>query len=75
MGVGKKLVLMCHKRALELGVNRIFALTFKPKFFEKLKYKKIKREDLPHKVWGECIKCPLFPDCGEVPMLIKLKKK
>ena len=42
------------------------------KFFKKLRYKVIKRDQLPHKVWGECVKCPLFPDCGEVPLIKKL---
>ena len=73
-GIGSKLVLECHKKALELGVNEVFCLTYKPKFFVNLKYKQISRDKLPHKVWGECVKCPHFPDCGEVPLLIVLKK-
>ena len=74
-GIGTKLVLTLHKRALTLGINRVFALTFKPKFFLNLKYTQITRESLPHKIWGECVKCPLFPDCGEVPLILELKKK
>ena len=65
-GVGKKLVAACEAKAKESGINKIFALTFKPEFFEKVGYKKIERDSLPHKVWGECVKCPMFPDCGEV---------
>lgn len=72
-GFGKKIVAACEKRAKELGVKTVFALTFKPEFFEKIKYSRIPREQLPHKVWGECVKCPKFPDCGEVPVLKKLK--
>ena len=68
-GLGTKLVLECHKNAKKIGVNRIFCLTFKPKFFLKLNYKKIARSKLPHKVWGECIRCTFFPDCGEVPLI------
>jgi len=27
---------------------------------------------LPHKIWGDCINCPKFPDCGEVSVAIEL---
>jgi amino-acid N-acetyltransferase len=72
-GIGTKLVKTCHKKAKNLGVQKVFALTFKPKFFLKLGYTQISREALPHKIWGECVKCPLFPDCGEVPLILDLK--
>lgn len=72
-GLGTKMVLACHKKALDLGIHKVFALTFKPDFFVRLKYKKIKREMLPHKIWGECVRCPLFPDCGEIPLIKELK--
>ncbi|MCX5781875.1 MAG: N-acetyltransferase [Elusimicrobia bacterium] len=71
-GIGSKLVVTLEKRAKELGIKKIFALTFKPSFFLKQGYKKIKRDELPHKIWGECVKCHLFPDCGEVPLAKKL---
>jgi len=35
---------------------------------EKPVEKRISRNKLPHKIWGECIRCPFFPDCGEVPL-------
>src|SRR5512133_3371070 len=68
-GIGTMLVTELEKKAKELGVHKVFALTFKPHFFEKLGYKQILREELPHKIWGECVKCPLFPDCGEIPLI------
>lgn len=71
-GIGTKLVLACQKKAKVLGVNKTFALSFKPEFFEKLGYYRIAREKLPHKIWGECVKCPLFPDCGETPLMYDL---
>jgi amino-acid N-acetyltransferase len=80
-GIGTRIVTILEKRAKELGVNRVFALTFKPPFFKQLGYKVIKREALPHKIWGECVKCHLFPDCGETPLIkdlvpaVKTKKK
>lgn len=71
-GYGAKLVAACEKKAKDVGVTSVFALTYKPGFFIKLGYKKIAREKLPHKVWGECVKCPKFPDCGEVPVIKEL---
>jgi len=71
-GLGRELVGMCHAEAGKLGIKRVFALTYVPKFFRKLGYSEISRDSLPHKVWSECIRCPFFPDCNEVPLLINL---
>ena len=73
-GLGRKIVHKLQKNAEELGIAKVFALSFKPEFFIKLGYKVIPKETLPHKIWSECINCHLFPDCGEVPLLISLKK-
>ncbi|HBU69457.1 MAG TPA: N-acetyltransferase [Elusimicrobia bacterium] len=73
-GIGKKLVAQCEKNAKTLGIKKTFALSFKPEFFYKFGYYKIAREKLPHKIWGECVKCPLFPDCGETPLMKDLVK-
>ncbi len=72
-GLGKKLVIKLEEEAKKLGVKKIFALTFIPDFFKKLGYKVVKREELPHKVWTECINCPLFLECKEVPVIKSLK--
>jgi amino-acid N-acetyltransferase len=72
-GFGRKIVEMLQDNAKNLGVNRVFALSFKPKFFMKLGYEIIPKETLPHKIWSECINCHLFSECGEVPLLITLK--
>jgi amino-acid N-acetyltransferase len=71
-GFGKKVVETLQDNARNLEVSRVFSLSFKPEFFIKLGYKVIPRETLPHKIWTECVNCYLFPDCGEVPLLIYL---
>ena len=68
-GLGTKLIQQCHKEAKKLGVKRVFALTYIPKFFKKFGYKETSREELPHKIWAECIKCPFFPDCNEIAVI------
>jgi amino-acid N-acetyltransferase len=71
-GIGSQLVEALEANARKLEIKKAFALTFKPAFFERMKYKRILREKLPHKIWGECVKCPLFPDCGEIPLIKEL---
>ncbi|RKY30678.1 MAG: GNAT family N-acetyltransferase, partial [Candidatus Omnitrophota bacterium] len=62
----------CIKEAKSLGAKKVFALTYKPEFFKKLKFRKISHSQLPHKVWAECIRCPKFPNCQETAVIKKL---
>ncbi|MBX7245073.1 MAG: N-acetyltransferase [Candidatus Sumerlaeaceae bacterium] len=68
-GLGKMIVTRCLEDARELGLRRVFALTYKPEFFEKYGFKVVDRSTLPHKVWGECIKCLKYPNCNEIAMI------
>ncbi|MCX8083522.1 MAG: N-acetyltransferase [Calditerrivibrio sp.] len=71
-GVGKKLVESCLELAREMGFSQVFALTYKQLFFEKLGFKVVKKESFPRKIWSDCFKCPKFPDCDEIGMIIDL---
>ncbi len=71
-GIGTKLVRSCIEEALELGLKKVFALTYKPKFFEKLGFHEIDKMGLPHKIWGDCLKCSKFPECDEIAMVLEL---
>jgi amino-acid N-acetyltransferase len=68
-GYGKRLVLACLEEGRELGLGTVFALTYRPGFFEKLGFRVVDKATLPHKVWTECIRCPKFPDCGEIAVV------
>ena len=68
-GVGSALVNQCLAEARSLGVPSVFALTYRPSFFERLGFGQISKAELPRKVWGECIRCPKFPDCGEIAVM------
>jgi len=72
-GVGSALVKRCLSEGRKLGMPKMFVLTSQPEFFEKHGFKRISKDSLPHKIWAECVKCPKFPDCDEVAMLISLK--
>jgi len=51
---------------------KVFALTYHPDFFRKLGFRDIDKMKLPHKIWGECMKCPKFPECDESAVIIDL---
>jgi len=70
-GFGKKLVNACLGEARLLGAKKIFVLTYKPNYFKRFGFKRIKTSCLPHKIWAECINCCKFPDCQEIA-LVKL---
>lgn len=71
-GLGKRLVQAFLDEARELELPQVFALTYKPEFFMKCGFRLIKKEDLPQKVWKECVNCPQFPNCEESAMIIDL---
>ncbi len=69
-GCGRQLVQLCIDEAKELGLNRVFALTYQEEFFAHLGFSFIEKNELPQKIWGDCMKCPKFPDCDEIAMAI-----
>ena len=71
-GIGRTLVATCLKEAKDLKVKDVFVLTYVPRFFKKLGFKRIAKSKLPHKIWSECYKCPKFPHCGEEALIKKL---
>ena len=71
-GIGRQLVENCLKEASSLEVKRIFCLTYNQTFFKSLNFRPIDKSDLPHKVWADCLKCPMFPDCNENAVLLEL---
>ena len=72
-GIGDQLIEACLKEAKELGIPTIFCLTYKPAFFEKYGFSQVDKGELPHKVWGECYRCPKFPNCDEVALIYHLE--
>lgn len=71
-GIGKSLVKRCLRDAKDLGIKRVFALTYQPEFFKKLGFIEIDKAKLPHKIWGDCLKCPKFPECDEHAVIIEV---
>ena len=71
-GIGKQLIQKCLEEGKVLGINRLFVLTYIPEFFERMGFKRVDKELLPHKIWSECVRCYKFPDCYEVPLIIEI---
>lgn len=71
-GIGSRLVEACLSEARQLGIGRVFALTYQQSFFEKLGFDVIEKSELPQKIWSDCIKCVKFPDCDEIALSISL---
>lgn len=71
-GVGRRLVEASLEEARQIGMKRVFCLTYQPEFFGKLGFVEIEKSELPHKIWGDCVKCVKFPECDEIAMQISL---
>lgn len=72
-GLGRTLVTACLDEARELGLSRVFALTYEVGFFGHMGFAQVEKNDLPQKVWTDCLNCPKFPECDETAMLIKVE--
>jgi len=73
-GLGSLLIQACLDEARELGIPTIFCLTYKPAFFDKHGFRQVDKLELPRKVWGECFRCPKFPNCDEVALIYEVKR-
>ena len=68
-GIGSRLVGILLEKARDLQCPRAFTLTYQVGFFEKLGFCLTNKEDMPHKVWKECLNCVKFPNCDENAMV------
>lgn len=70
--LGRTLLHACTGEALEMGLTRLFALTYIPSYFEHLGFDRIEKSELPQKIWADCFKCVKFPECDEVALAKQL---
>ena len=73
-GLGEELIDACTSEAKQLGAKKVFVLTYKPDYFKKFGFKRVSHDDLPHKIWAECINCCKFPNCQEIALLKNIAK-
>lgn len=67
-GVGRQILAYLLNEARELGLPHVFALTYRQSFFARAGFYVVPHESLPHKIWGDCLNCPKFPNCDEIAM-------
>lgn len=72
-GVGAAIVAACVEDARLFGLERVFALTYRPAFFEKQGFRLANVLEFPQKVWNECVRCPFFTNCKEVAVVYDLR--
>ncbi|MBI4690085.1 MAG: N-acetyltransferase [Nitrospirae bacterium] len=70
-GIGNRLLKTCLTEAKRLGIKRVFALTYQPEFFRKMGFSDIDKSRLPQKIWGDCLRCPRFPECDEFAVIVE----
>jgi amino-acid N-acetyltransferase len=68
-GIGTELVKALMEEAEQMGVYRVFVLTYRINFFERQGFRHMEKSELPHKIWADCIKCAKFPECDETAMV------
>ncbi len=68
-GIGTRLLRVLLREAGDMGVKRVFVLTYRPPLFEKAGFTQMDKSRLPHKIWADCIKCTKFPDCDEIALV------
>jgi len=72
-GVGAQIVHALLQEGKCYGVEKVFTLTYERRFFEKIGFVEIPKEELPaHKIWADCIKCKYFPVCEEIALIYSL---
>lgn len=71
-GIGRAVTEACLAEARNLLITRVFALTYKTAFFERLGFRVVNKMDLPEKIWKDCLKCSKFYHCDEVAVLLEL---
>lgn len=64
-GIGALLVESCLDEAKSLEIKNVFVLTYQAPFFRKFGFQDRDKQELPHKIWSDCLHCSKFPDCDE----------
>ncbi len=71
-GLGRMLVSACIDEARELGISRLFALTYEVEFFRHMGFRVVEKSIFPQKIWADCLHCPKFPQCDETALVMDL---
>ena len=76
-GLGRALVSKAIEYIQELRPVQILVLTFTPKFFKKLGFRKVSKKRMMHKIYAGCINCSKYDSpftCPETAMTLVLRE-
>lgn len=68
-GVGRALVDALMDEARRQSVTCVCLFTRTPSFFAHLGFEIARREELPDKIYKDCVCCPKLSDCDEIAMV------
>jgi amino-acid N-acetyltransferase len=68
-GIGRRLVEWAVDESRRLQIRKLMSLTYEQAFFEKLGFEVTPKENLPLKVWSDCVRCPKRDGCDEIAMV------
>jgi len=71
-GIGKALVKQIIKETGNLEITKLISLTYQIEFFSKLGFNRVDKNELPQKLWKDCITCPKLHSCDETAMLMNV---
>ena len=69
-GVGQRVVRALTTEAERHQINRVCLFTRIPEFFSRLGFSVANREELPDKIFKDCLACPRLHHCDEVAMVL-----
>lgn len=73
-GIGRRLVERLVEEAGNLGLRRLFALTLQERFFHRIGFRTVPRDNFPGKVWADCRNCPKLHACDEIAVALDLEE-
>jgi amino-acid N-acetyltransferase len=65
-GIAKRMIKKCLQEAKDLGLGKVFVLTYVDQLFKKLKFIPANKQQLPEKIWKECSVCEKALKCDEI---------
>ena len=71
-GIGTMLVEELRRRAHEDGYDKLSAFTHAPGYFSQMGFSIVPHLWIPEKVFTDCVKCPMFRQCGQYAMVAPL---
>jgi amino-acid N-acetyltransferase len=74
-GIGKMLVERIVEETKRLGIGKLISLTYQVDFFRKCGFEVTVKDNMPQKVWKDCIHCPKLHHCDEIAMIMYINDK